>query len=173
MKKDNIAGIDPSINSLGYCSKRRRAVVKSGKYRGFARLRMMLLTIIEYLKKDKIKFLVIEGYAYGVRSTNYHTTIEFVGILKYWCKAHGIEILIIAPRTLQKFILGRSPRKSNKRLMMEGVCKKWGVDIECFDIADAYGLYKFGRMFYGFELPKYGYEKEIVKSANRNPIFYE
>lgn len=168
-----IAGIDPSINNLGFVSKRRQIVIRSGVLRGFERIQAMFKNVTRCLRHDNITFLVLEGHSFGSRGSGIHTTIEFIGLIKYWCRLHDVKVLIIPPRMLQKFVMGKSPRKTAKELAIKAVHKKWGFPTVNSDIADAYGLWKLGRMFLKIEKPIYIYEKDILVKVKEGPNWYE
>lgn len=59
-------------------------------------------------------------------------------ILRIMLKKQGVNYRIIAPGTLKKFVTGKGNTK--KDLMLLKVYKRWGVEFEDDNLADAYGL---------------------------------
>lgn len=60
--------------------------------------------------------------------------------LRIFLRLNNIKYNVVAPNTLKKFITGKGNTKKNLILMK--VYKKWGVEFDCDDLADAYGLAK-------------------------------
>ena len=82
----------------------------------------------------------------------------------------SIRLLIVPPSTLKKFVTGSGVAPKNK--MMLGVYKKWGVEFETDDEADAYALARAADMVLrfenGVELSKIDQQvcKSIIKHTN-------
>jgi len=80
----------------------------------------------------------IEGLSFGSRG---QSMLELSGLhyhlrLSLWNK--GIDYSIIPPTQLKKFVSGKG--NSKKDLMLLNVYKKWGVEFNDDNLADAYGL---------------------------------
>lgn len=59
-------------------------------------------------------------------------------LVRLMLKKNGIKYNVIAPGTLKKFVAGTG--RAKKDLMLLRVYKKWGVEFEDDNLADAYGL---------------------------------
>lgn len=89
-------------------------------------------------KKHKL-FINIEGLSYqstGDSFTQLAGLHYFIRINLY--KKFDLEYMIIAPKTLKKFVTGNG--NSKKELMLLEVYKHWGVSFKDHNLADAYGL---------------------------------
>ena len=59
-------------------------------------------------------------------------------MIRLMLKRAGVDFNVIAPGTLKKFVTGKGNAK--KDLILLKVYKKWGVEFENDNLADAYGL---------------------------------
>jgi len=59
-------------------------------------------------------------------------------MIRIMLKRRGVNFKVIAPGTLKKFVTGKG--NSKKDLMLLKVYKKWGVEFDNDNLADAYGL---------------------------------
>ena len=58
--------------------------------------------------------------------------------LRMFLRLNNIKYNVVAPNTLKKYITGKGNTKKNLILMK--VYKRWGIEFDCDDLADAYGL---------------------------------
>lgn len=59
-------------------------------------------------------------------------------MIRLMLKKRGVDFSVIAPGTLKKFVTGSG--RAKKDLMLLKVYKKWGVEFDNDNLADAYGL---------------------------------
>ncbi|MHA1814484.1 MAG: crossover junction endodeoxyribonuclease RuvC [Candidatus Heimdallarchaeaceae archaeon] len=59
-------------------------------------------------------------------------------MIRLMLKKRGVGFKVIAPGTLKKFVTGKGNAK--KDLMLLNVYKKWGVEFDNDNLADAYGM---------------------------------
>ena len=59
-------------------------------------------------------------------------------MIRIMLKKRGVDFKIVAPGTLKKFVTGDG--RAKKDLMLLKVFKKWGVEFDNDNLADAYGL---------------------------------
>jgi crossover junction endodeoxyribonuclease RuvC len=59
-------------------------------------------------------------------------------MIRIMLKKKGVPFKVVAPGTLKKFVTGDG--RAKKDLMLLKVYKKWGVEFENDNLADAYGL---------------------------------
>lgn len=71
-------------------------------------------------------------------------------MIRLMLKKRGINYHIIAPGTLKKFVTGKGNAK--KDLILLKVYKKWGVEFDNDNLADAYGLARMALEEYKDEL---------------------
>ena len=90
---------------------------------------------------------MIEGYGYANTHT-FGTLVELgtVARMAAWRHTHK-PIMEIAPAQLKKFITGKGNCK--KDLMLKEIYKRWGVDFDDDDCADAYALVEFAMAVLG------------------------
>ena len=80
----------------------------------------------------------IEGPSYMSNGAFVLQTGALHFMVKIMLKRRGVNYKIIAPGTLKKFVTGKGNAK--KDLMLLKVYKKWGVEFDNDNLADAYGL---------------------------------
>lgn len=85
---------------------------------------------------------VIEGFGFGARGNAVFDLGGLGYILRELFVEGGIKLLVIAPTSLKKYVTGKGNCK--KDLMLLNIYKKWGVEFENDNIADAYGLARMG-----------------------------
>jgi crossover junction endodeoxyribonuclease RuvC len=137
------AGIDPSLTSTGI-SIFTDAVnlvevkrIRPKKLRGPARLAFIRDEVLSFLKKNKVKMVCLEGYAFGSKFAGPQLG-ELGGVLRLALYEEGIDFFILAPTGLKKYITGKG--NASKDIVLKEVCKRWGFDTNSNDEADAYGL---------------------------------
>ena len=85
-----------------------------------------------------LETVYLEGPAY---SSNGQFILQ-MGALHYYIRIFlfrkNVNFKVIAPGTLKKFVAGDG--RAKKELMLLKVYKKWGVEFEDNNLADAYGL---------------------------------
>jgi Holliday junction resolvasome RuvABC endonuclease subunit len=145
-------GIDPSFHSTGLIvldqdaniieQKHFSSVVGTSKKGGI--LDQIEECLIEYERQIdfvskilKLKGVCIEGPAYN--STGQRALQ--MGALHYYTRLflfkNNIDFKVVAPTSLKKFIFHGHAKKD---LILLKVYKRWGVEFEIDDLADAYGL---------------------------------
>jgi len=72
-------------------------------------------------------------------------------MIRIMLKRRGVNFKVVAPGTLKKFVTGKG--NSKKDLMLLHTYKKWGVEFDNDNLADAYGLARMALEEYKNELP--------------------
>ena len=97
--------------------------------------------------EETIKFIpsIVRLQSVFIEGPSYMSNGKFVlqmgalhFLLRVFLFRHEIPFKVISPGTLKKFVTGNGHAK--KDLMLLKVYKKWGVEFEIDDLADAYGL---------------------------------
>lgn len=87
------------------------------------------------------KMVCLEGLSFGSRGNS----LAQIGALHYLVRLflyhNRINYKIITPTQLKKFITGSG--KVQKNLMLLKIYKKWGIEFDDDNLADAYGLARF------------------------------
>lgn len=73
----------------------------------------MASQIINLINIYKIKFLIIEDYAYGAGFFNADMA-EIIGILKFFCLNKKIKLYFIPPNTIKKLVAGNGRATKSK-----------------------------------------------------------
>ena len=159
-------GIDPSltgcavvvIDEVGKLIFSQRL---ENKLRGVERLvfiRDRVHHILNYYSKD-IQSIGIEGYARGAMNRREEAG-ELGGILRVMFFECGFPWIDIAPNQLKKFATGKGNAPKDHILL--AVYKKWGVEFQTNDEADAFVAAQIVRAL-GEKLEALAYEKEVLK----------
>ena len=145
MDKKLFMGIDPSFNSTGIIILDQDAEIVEQINFSLAEYKEIEEKLIMFEEKLSfipaivdLKTIYIEGPAY-LASGQYVLQMGALHfILRLFLYKREMFYKVIAPGTLKKFITGKGNTK--KDLILLKVFKKWGVEFEIDDLADAYGL---------------------------------
>lgn len=149
-----VLGVDPSLTSLGL------SLATEDGFRT-ARLQPKLMGVqrLAWFKQElspvipTAALVVVEGYSFGSRDSHAHALGELGGLIRMIAYEENVPFLVVPPQTLKKFVTGAG--NCDKGGVMKDLFKRWGVDVEQNDEADAcalalFGLYHSGR---GIALP--------------------
>lgn len=148
-----IMGVDTSTKT-GYAILEGGSILKVGviHYKPsedrFERYACYALSLLGLVEQYNIDLVVIEGYSFGSKF-NHQIQYELGAVLRYSLWEAGKQFVEVPPTSLKKFVTGKGNVK--KDLMLLGVYKRWGLDTEDDNEADAYGLAQFGRALVGEE----------------------
>lgn len=169
-----MVGIDPSLTALGICALSHyhyRTWLLKPKKTGVERLREIQHGVQDVLFEigiDRVDLTVLEGYSFASQSQQ-HKIGEGGGAIKlalldtFGPKQDPAFPYVVAPSTLKKFVLGIG--KGDKNQILKGIYKKWNVDIDNDNEADAYALAQWGwAKKYG---PQLKYEEETMSKYTR------
>jgi len=143
---DNLfMGIDPSFNSTGLIILDEDGEIAEQKNFSLAKYDEIEEKLIKFEEKIafiptivKLKSVFIEGPAYMASGKYVLQMGALHFLLRLFLYKKEVFYKVIAPGTLKKFVTGKGNAK--KDLMLLKVYKKWGVEFEIDDLADAYGL---------------------------------
>jgi len=138
-------GIDPSFNSTGLIILDSKAeLVKEMNFslKEYENIEEKLINFEKTIKFIpsivRLKSVYIEGPAYMASGKYILQMGALHYLLRLFLYRHSIDYTVVAPGTLKKFVTGKGNAK--KDLILLKVYKKWGVEFEVDDLADAYGL---------------------------------
>lgn len=111
--------------------------------------------------------VVIENYSYG-SSTQAYQAGELGGLLRVMFYETGLTVLPVSPTQIKKFATGKSGAK--KEIIIKEVYKRWGVEFDTNDEADAFVLAKIGQAYHPdlYVEGMTAFQKEVI-DALRNP----
>ncbi len=100
--------------------------------------------------------IIIEGYGFA-RTQNIVPLIEVGTAVRYLLFQQGFSYIDVPPTSLKKFVTGKGNVK--KEMMLKEVYKRWSIDCDTNDEADAVGLAHMGMALDGkLLLPKINME---------------
>ena len=145
MDEQLFVGIDHSLLNNGLVVLDKNAEIVDQKSFGSPDSKMLmekrLLDIMEnfkFLLDLKPEIVYIEGPAFQAKGRSILEMGALHYLIRLFLFSHKINYKIIAPATLKKFITGKG--NSKKELMLLKVYKKFGVEFEDHNLADAYSL---------------------------------
>ena len=151
MKPEYYTGLDLSLCSTGLVILDQNLGVKismviSSKKKDVERLQEVERILVNTLKPFGHTFICMEGYSFGSRTGQAFSIGELGGIVKSALVRGGYEYKLISPPTLKKFVTGKG--HSKKEMILKEVFKKWGMDFNDNNTADAYGLARMARSYF-------------------------
>ncbi len=145
MSEQLFVGIDHSLLNNGLVVLDKNAKVIDQKLFGAPDSKMLmekrLLDIMEnfkFLLELKPEIVYIEGPAFQAKGRSILEMGALHYLIRIFLFVHKINYKIIAPSTLKKFVTGSG--RGKKELMLLKVYKKFGVEFEDHNLADAYSL---------------------------------
>ena len=155
-------GIDQSLNhtgvalvdSLGNAIACHAIIVK--KLRGAERLAHVQKELADFLGcYSKVIAGAIEGPSLGSKHREFDLG-EISGVLKADFFTRGIDLIVVPPTTLKKFVTGKGA--ASKGQMLYSVNHKYALSLTDDNLADAFGLARFSLFHYAF--PKISFPAE-------------
>lgn len=108
--------------------------------------------------------VLIEGYAYGANMAHSRAIAELGGIVRYHLHELGCTPIEVAPTALKKFLTGRG--NADKNVVLKEVLKRYGVDLDDDNLADAFGLAKIGQSWDSHDgLPQF--QIEVIEAIRK------
>ncbi len=127
-------------------------------------------TILEILKEHKPDYITIEEYFVGRQPKTVIRLAELGSIVRFLLLTNGYDILTVAPTKLKKFVTGKG--NCGKELILKDIFKKFNVDTNSNNIADAAGLAFISKVMYfkenNLELNITKYQDETTKKLENN-----
>jgi len=142
-------GIDASYSSTGLIHLDENAEIKKQKILKFNKKETdtedrlikvkedLIFPIMTLNSVQKIK-VCLEGPSYNSQGQRILQMGALNFFIRYWFRVLKIDYRVVEPNTLKKFVTGKGNCK--KDLILLKVFKKWGVEFDVNDLADAYGL---------------------------------
>jgi Holliday junction resolvasome RuvABC endonuclease subunit len=167
-----VIGIDPSATGTGLAaidlggnllSTARLDKVKGTGVRRLLGIQEALTEWLDSLSAEPLHF-VMEGYGFNIRESQPHKLGEVGGAIKQvlykQCPPPVCFPTTPATSQVKKYCLGSGT--GQKSQMLKGAYKKWGVDLDTDDEAEAYTMARIGLgLLLGSEVK---YEQDVLKA---------
>lgn len=106
-------------------------------------------------------FVVMEGLAFGANDPGAQERAGLAYIVRLLLWEANIPVLLVAPATLKKYTCGSGNAK--KELMLKEVFRRYSVDVNDNNIADAVALIKVGTAIIEIEPASTNEQREVLK----------
>jgi Holliday junction resolvasome RuvABC endonuclease subunit len=175
----SVLGIDPSVTSTGFAYEDMAGNVhtgriRPGKLKGVERLQFIAEALNSLLQRvwaetgEPVTLVAYEDYAMGKGGKSnpgrVFTIGEAGGVLKLTLHREHVDILLVSPGSLKKFITGKG--NTEKELVPSFIAKEWGYNIQQNDEADAYGLLRMAQAYTATRPPRKAYRREALGSCS-------
>lgn len=121
-------------------------------------------TIVAFVNKTKPGMIAVEDYFAGRMLGSVIQLAELGTLVRYALMKNGSHFYTVAPTQLKKFCTSKG--SGDKDNILKGVYKKWNVDVNSNNIADACVLAYIAEAIYntknGVQQTLLDYEKEVV-----------
>lgn len=146
-------GLDISLTSTGIVAINKGKIIKQHlvkpkmkgrkKDRAIMQIKQEIVKTVQEISSSSSCRVMIEDFAYGILHMKHCTNCVFeIGGLGYSVSIAlmemGYDIRKVEPTVLKKFVTGKGNAK--KDIMIKEILKKWKVDFNSNDLADAYAL---------------------------------
>lgn len=146
----NFVGVDISLTGTGVCrlSSQGKLVnaecIKTKAHKSFTewfdRINMITSKVVQYIDAGSVVF--VEGYAFGANGQVFNIA-ELSGYMKFQLYCGDCTAVIqVPPTSLKKYITGTGNAK--KELILKEVYKRYSMDFNDDNVADAYALARMG-----------------------------
>jgi len=150
-------GIDQSMNSTGivfidtnYNIQKKMIISSDTNLENYERIMQigddLLFELLKCSEKDNEIFCCIEGISYGSHGRGVIQQGSLHNYIRILLKKHNIFNIVCEPTVLKKFVTGKGQCK--KELMLMKIYKKWKIEFDNSDLADAYALARYCRDYY-------------------------
>jgi len=155
-------GIDPALVNTGFCSiegsSSKPELIHCPLF-GADRLAFIFEMIFQRIYAVKPILVAIEGYSHG-SIAHQHALGEGGGVIKLALKHANAPFIIVAPKQLKKFVTGSG--SASKERMIRCINKKYDLEIEDDNLADAIGLAKIAELYAGGSESRIRAELEVI-----------
>jgi len=170
-----VIGIDPSYTGCGLIVldtdtgelKHKEVITTNSKDSEIKRVRQIWTKIAVFLNtKEPVDVVSLEGLAFD-KGEKAHQMGYLHYRLREYLESYKPKptIIIPTPNQLKKFITGKGQVK--KELILLNVYKRWGVEFDNNNLADAYGLAQLGRAFINKDIKLTSYQQEAIKAIRK------
>ena len=93
---------------------------------------------IKFIKDISLRYAAIEGISFNSKSTSFNERCGLFFMITSLLFDNDIPFKIVPPKTLKKWAVGNG--NADKKMMMNGSKKRWGLEFKDDNICDAYNL---------------------------------
>lgn len=161
-------GIDPGLSSLAFVAVKGDSVYHQEVFRSCQRGSERLFEIEDKVKSMLLEIspsvVAIEGYSHASRFQT-HSSGELGWAIRRILR--GYDWIVVSPSMLKKFATGKGNVK--KDLILQQVYKRWGVEFNNSDLADAFVLAKVAQAYKEDEKST-SFQKEVLESVQKEGV---
>jgi crossover junction endodeoxyribonuclease RuvC len=166
-----IIGLDLSLTAPGYFRRDALGHIENGVWKqtavGMPRMNAIAKKVISLipLGEEDQTLVVIEGFAYGAKGAAIYEIGGLGYIVRYALWHRGVQYVEVAPPTLKKYICGKG--NVNKNIVIREVYKRWNVNAEDDNAADAFVLGRIGMNLAGIDQPTTEFQRQIIADLRK------
>ena len=162
-----ILAIDQSLNESGYWIKdEMNGVIKPDSKLTAIEKIIYIRGLLEDLNPPyNIHTIIMEDYSYGSTGRFTFTAGELGGMIKTFCIDHEINLIIIAPTLLKKYVCGKGNAKKEQMLLQ--CYKRFNKEFHNNNLCDAYCLWKFYNDYLEYKENDTKYTKNEIECFKR------
>jgi crossover junction endodeoxyribonuclease RuvC len=145
---DYVLALDVSLAHTGYAradlatGEITKGLVEPVDVNGMPRLAFLRDQLLKLAEPTHRTLVLIEGYAYAAKGQAVISLGELGGVLRLALYEAAIPVIEISPAQVKKFTTGKG--NAPKNIMLKEVFKRFNVDIDDDNIADAFALVQLG-----------------------------
>jgi Holliday junction resolvasome RuvABC endonuclease subunit len=147
-------------------------IIDVGKTKGFERIDLIRKEVINRLHDPygyNANLVLLEGYSFASRGNSAISLGELGGVIRHYLYQEHTDYFEVPPTVLKKFLTNLGT--ASKAIMLKELFKRFEIDVNNDNEADAITLVHFGRALIEDEdLKLLSFQKEIVNKF-KNPHF--
>jgi len=168
-----VIGIDPSLTATGVCilqdGKAQLITINSFPGDDLARITEIAEAVGDLLAgSPKPVWAAIEGLSHGSHNGKAAERAALHYFIRAKLRFWSIHVAVVAPASLKKFITGGG--KAEKSTIVREVYKRWGIEANDDNQADAAGLAYVAAAIVGEYEPANAAQREVVDKLTAAPV---
>jgi crossover junction endodeoxyribonuclease RuvC len=164
-----IIGLDLSLTAPGWYLRTECGQVSFGTWkppgRDLDRMHWICRKVLELLPAVSDVVVMIEGFSFGSKGNALYEIAGLGYIVRYALRYRQIPFIEVAPPTVKKFATGKG--NVNKNIVIREVFKRWGIDAEDDNAADAFVLGQIGLCLHDLAEPTTEFQRAIVAELRK------
>lgn len=166
-----VLGLDISLNGTGAVILENDELLYHDRFEpestGIERLIEIEEYVTDLIETNLLDLVVIEGYAFA-RSNQAHQMGEIGGVIRRRLHKLRVPWIEVSPNQVKKFATGKGNCK--KDLILMNVYKRWKVEFQSSDEADAFVLAKIGTILKGYTESLNQKQLEVIKTLKKGGL---
>jgi crossover junction endodeoxyribonuclease RuvC len=164
-----VIGLDLSLTAPGWFVRDAEGQATGGTWspqgRGLDRMHSIVRKVLDLLPGDSKPLIIIEGFSFGSKGSALYEIGGLGYIVRYALWHRRLQVIEVPPTVVKKYATGKG--NANKNIVIREVFKRWGVNVEDDNAADALVLGHIGMALAGIEEPTTEFQRAVITDLRK------